>query len=88
MIDDHPLYTGAVNDNIACPLDPVATTLVGAFAIPIGTTLFDQVLGVPTPIPLTAVTVKTYEIPLVSHVIVIGLHVHVNEISPVDDVTT
>ena len=53
-----------------------------------GVTLFDALLDAPVPIAFTAATVKVYERSLVSQLIIIGLSVHVNEISHGDDVTT
>ncbi len=47
-----------MNEMIACPLDQVATRLVGAFATDIGVTLLDGLLTGPVPIALTAATVN------------------------------
>ena len=68
-------------------MSPLAVTLVGAFAIEIGVTLFDALLVAPVHALVLALTANVYEIPLTSHVRVIGDDPPVVKTIPVLDVT-
>ena len=68
-----PFDTGALKLTVARALPAVALTLVGAPGDVPGVRLDVEVDAGPVPTPLTALTVKTYDVPLVSPVIVTGL---------------
>jgi len=53
-----PLFAGAVNVTVACPLAATADTLVGAPGVVAGVTAEEAVEAVPVPTLFVAVTVK------------------------------
>ena len=53
-----PLYDGAVNAIVTCPLPLVAVPIVGALGAPAGVTEFEAELAELVPTLLVAVTVK------------------------------
>ena len=68
VMADPPLLAGAANATLACALPAVAVPMTGAPGTPVGVTLFDAAEAGLVPIPLVAVTVKVYAVPLVSPV--------------------
>ena len=87
-IADPPLVAGRSKSMVTTPLVPAPCIFSGTPGTVSGVTLFDELLSVPVHTPLTATTVNVYGVPLVSQLIVIGLHVHVATILSGDDVTT
>ena len=65
---DPPLLAGAMKETEACALPPVAVTPVGGPGTVAGVTEFDGADAGPVPTEFAAVTVKVYEVPLVSPV--------------------
>jgi hypothetical protein len=82
-----PLLAGALNVIVACPLPPVALTLVGAPGTVAGTTELLVAEAVLVPTALLAVTVNVYVVPLVSPVMTIGDEPPVAVNPPTFDVT-
>ena len=72
VIGDPPLFTGAVNEIVASPFPDTAVTPVGAFGIVAGVTALLVPDDVLVPTPFVAVTVKVYDVPFVSPVMVMG----------------
>ena len=66
-----PLDSGAVQLTVADALPRLAVTPVGASGTATGVTAFDAADAVPVPALLVAVTVKVYDVPLVSPVTVV-----------------
>ena len=69
---------------VAVPIVGAPGTVAGAT----GVTLFDAVDGGPVPMPLLALTVNVYAVPLVSPLTLIDVHgaLHVPVIDPGDEV--
>lgn len=89
MIGKPPLLAGAVHVTVAeVVLDTTALVIAGAPGMVAGMTELDGVDGEDVPMELVAVTVKVYDVPLVSPVTVHEVApdvVHMNP--PGDDVT-
>jgi hypothetical protein len=76
-----PLLTGVKKEIVACASPMAAVTPVGAFGIVDGVTAVDAKDSEEVPIPLVAVTLKVYGVPLVrlptTHVVAGATEVHV-----------
>jgi len=82
-----PFAAGGVNVTVACPFPAVATPIAGAPGRSPTVTAVEGPDAGPAPTALVAVTVKVYEVPLVSPVTVIGLDVPVAVTPPGLEVT-
>jgi hypothetical protein len=72
VIDEPPLFDGAVKLTVAWPFAATAETPVGAPGTSAGTIALLVPDGVLVPMPFVAVTVNVYVVPFVRPVIVIG----------------
>jgi hypothetical protein len=81
-----PVFTGAVNEIVACPLPPIAITFVGASGILSGIIILLLIDAILVPTAFVAVTVNVYEVPFVSPVTVMGVVLPV-AVCPSFDVT-
>ena len=82
-----PLAEAAVQETVAEPTPAVADTPVGAAGRPDGVTELEAAEARPVPLPLVAVTVKVYAVPLVRPVTVQLVELLVQVFPPVDEVT-
>ena len=82
-----PSDTGAVQETTAEALPATADAPVGAPGAPSGVTGDDAAEGAPVPVPLVAVTVNVYAVPLVRPLTVQGLEAPVQVRPPGDEVT-
>ena len=87
VIAEPPFEAGAVKATLTCPLPAVAVPTVGAPGTVTGVAEFEADEAELVPVPLVAVTLKVYAVPLVRPVIVIGDDVPVAIILPGLDVT-
>jgi hypothetical protein len=70
VIDEPPLFVGAVNETTALAFPDATMTFVGAFGTVEGVTELDAVDGEDVPIPFVAVTLNVYAVPFVKPVTV------------------
>lgn len=80
-----PLNTGADHDSVTCSFAAVAVALNGASGTVRGIAADEFAEFVPVPAALTAATLNTYEVPLVSPVTVAEVDVLVPSLTVVHD---